>query len=101
MAVFLVQTRLPDASVDDVRAVVGRVADAVKQLTSEGFRICWLDSTFVLADGWLGCLYEADTATEVRLATERAVMPFDDIVEAIRYGGPAVTHLGGGATDDQ
>lgn len=101
MSVFLVRTHLPDTSVGDVRAGVARVAVAATRLRSEGFRIRFLDSTYVPEDGWLGCLYEADTATEVKLATERAVMPFEDIVEVIRCGAGAVTHHREGAIDAQ
>jgi hypothetical protein len=79
--VYLARTYLPDASDEDVRAGMGRAADAADQLRREGFSIRCLDTTFVPADGWLGCRYEADNAVEVRLAVERAVLPFDDIVE--------------------
>jgi hypothetical protein len=97
--VFLVRTRLPEATADDVRSGVARVEAVTEQLRREGFRIRCLDSTFVPSDGWLGCLYEADTAVEVRLATERAVLPFDDIVDVIRYG--VDVHQGKDATNDQ
>jgi hypothetical protein len=99
--IYLVRTHVPDAGTDDIAACVARAGDAARQLRGEGFRIRCLDSTFAPADGWLGCLYEADTAVEVKLATERAVMPFDDIVEVIRYGTPADNHQGKGPTDDQ
>jgi len=92
--VYLVRTHLPEATADDVRSGVARVVDAAAQLSHEGFRIRCVDSTYVPCDGWLGCLYEADTSVEVRLATERAVLPFDDIVEVVRYGGTADIYQG-------
>lgn len=85
MPVYLVRSRLPGASAADVRAAAARAAAAAEQLRRDGFRIQYLDGTFVPEDGWLGCLYHADSPIEARLATERAVLPFDDIVEAIRY----------------
>lgn len=95
MPVFLVRAHLPDLRATDLDAVVARVATASEQLNHEGFRIRCLHSTYVPTDGWLGCLYQADTHDEVRLATESAVMPFDDIVEAVIYGGHAAFHQGG------
>lgn len=92
---FLVRAKLPNTRVVDVRATVARVATATEQLNREGFRIRRLHSTYVPADGWLGCLYEADTQAEVELATQRAVMPFDEIVEAVLYGDNAENHRGG------
>jgi hypothetical protein len=94
---YLVRTYLQEASDDDVRSCLSRVAEATQQLSREGFRIRRLDSIYVPSDGWLGCLYEADTAVEVRLATERAVMPFDEIVEVVRYDDEA-TRVGDDVT---
>jgi hypothetical protein len=68
-----------------VHAAVTRAVTAAHELRREGFRITYLDSTYVPEDGWLGCLYRADNQDETRLAIERAVLPFDDIVEAVRF----------------
>jgi hypothetical protein len=95
MPVYLVRTHLPDTRVDDVRAAIARVSTAVRQLGQEGFRIRCLTSTYIPVDGWLGCLYEADSPAEVELATERAVMPFDDIVDAVHFGASADNHRDG------
>lgn len=89
MPVFLVRAQLPELDVTDLRAALARVVSAVDQLNREGFRIRYRYSTYIPSDSWLGCLYEADTRAEVKLATERAVMPFDDIVEAVLYGDHA------------
>lgn len=95
MPVYLVRTHLPDTRVDDVHAAITRAVTAAGQLSREGFRIRCLTSTYTPADGWLGCLYEADSPAEVKLATERAVMPFDDIVEAVHFGPHADNHREG------
>lgn len=98
MPVYLVRSRLPNTRVVDVHAAIARSVAAVVQLSREGFRIRCLTSTYIPDDGWLGCLYEADSPAEVRLATERAVMPFDDIVEAVHFGASA-DHQRKGHTD--
>lgn len=84
MPVYLVRTRLPGTSWADVRAAVARAETAARELRGAGFSVTYLDSTWIPDDGWLGCLYRADNRDEARLATERAVLPFDDIVEAVR-----------------
>ena len=91
---FLVRAYLPDATAADVRAAAARAAGSAAQMHREGFRIRYLDTIYVPEDSWLGCLYEVDSAAEARLATERAVLPFDDIVEAVRYGEPTTQAAG-------
>ena len=89
MPVYLVRAHLPDTRLNDVRAAIARVHAAVGELSREGFRIQCLTTTYTSVDGWLGCLYEADSPAEVELATERAVLPFDDIVDAVHFGASA------------
>lgn len=91
---YLVRARLPEATSADIRAGVARIADSAGQLRREGFRIHCIHTTYVPADGWLGCLYQADSAVEVKVAVERAVLPFDEIVEAICPGPGAETDHG-------
>lgn len=97
---YLVRARLPEATSADIRAGAARIADTTGQLRREGFRIHCIHTDYVPTDGWLGCLYEADNPVEVKLAVERAVMPFDDIVEAI-YHGPSAATNHGEKTNDQ
>jgi hypothetical protein len=85
MPVFLVRSSLPAASTGDLQDAADRAADAASRMVLQGFRIQYLQSTYVPADGWFGCLYEADTVRDVRLANDRAAIPFVDVVEAVRY----------------
>ncbi len=85
MPVYLVRSTLPAVTAGDLRAAVDRATDAAGQMGRQGFRIRYLQSTYVPADGWFGSLYEADNARDVQLANERAAVPFDDVVEAVRY----------------
>lgn len=85
MPVFLVRSSLPDAGVGDLQAAADRAGDAAARMVLEGFRIRYLQSAYVPDDGWFGCLYEADNIRDVQLANERAAVPFDDVVEAVRY----------------
>jgi uncharacterized protein DUF4242 len=85
MPVFLVRSSLPDVSAGDLQAAADRAAGTAGRMGLEGFRIRYLQSTYVPADGWFGCLYEADDARDVRLANERAAIPFEGVVEAVLY----------------
>jgi hypothetical protein len=96
MAVFLARAQLPGTSPTDIESGIDRLSASTAQLRAEGFRIQFLGGTYVPSDGWLGSLYAADTTAEVRLALERAVMPFDEIVEAARYGDIADQRPRGG-----
>jgi hypothetical protein len=85
MPVYLVRSTLPGADAGDLRAAVDRATYAAGQMGRQGFRIRYLQSAYVPTDGWFGSLYAADDARDVRLANERAAVPFDDVVEAVRY----------------
>jgi hypothetical protein len=85
MPVFLVRSSLHAVTAADLQAAADRAASAASGMALEGFRIRYLQSTYVPVDGWFGCLYEADNAHDVQLANERAAIPFDDVVEAVRY----------------
>jgi hypothetical protein len=54
MPVFLVRASLPGASDGAVRAAADRATDMARRMGREGFRIQWLQSTYVPADGWFG-----------------------------------------------
>ena len=85
MPVYLVRSNLPDASSGDLEAAAERATCTAARMGGEGFRIRYLQSTYVPVDGWYGSLYEADSARDVQLAYERAAIPYDDVVEVLRY----------------
>lgn len=89
MPLYLVRGTLPGARAADLQGAADRAGRAADQMELEGFRIRYLHSTYVPLDGWFGCLYEADSARDVRLAQERAAIPFDEVLDAAQYtAGP-------------
>jgi hypothetical protein len=91
MPVYLVRSTLPGAAAGDLQAAADRAAHVTTRMGLEGFRIRYLQSTYVPVDGWFGCLYEADSSRDVLLASERAAIPFDEVVEAVPYiAGPSI-----------
>lgn len=86
MDVFLVRRSLPDVTDAALRAAVQRCRTHAEELARSGHRVRYLGCTYVAADGSCGCVYEASSADVVRLATERAAVPYDEIVPAVWLG---------------
>jgi maleate cis-trans isomerase len=86
MDVFLVRRTLPDVSDEELRDAVQRCRNEAEELARAGHQVRYLGCTYVAADGFCGCVYEASSADVVRLATERAAVPYDDIVSAVLLG---------------
>jgi hypothetical protein len=93
VAHFLVRRSLAGISPDDVRAAVLRIRDTSAQMTREGHLLRYVHSTH-LSDGFCCCLFEAPSAAVVRLANERAAVPYDDISPATHISGEALTRAG-------
>lgn len=81
VAQYLVRRSLAGIPPSELRAAVLRIRDTSAQMAGEGHLIRYLHSTY-LPDGFCGCLFEAPTADVVRLANERAAVPYDDISPA-------------------
>lgn len=100
MDVFLVRRSLPDVSDSALRAAVERCRSYAEQMARSGHHVRYLGCAYVAADGFCGCVYEASSADVVRLATERAAVPYDAIVPVVLFGAadrPPGTHSMGGA----
>ena len=86
MDIFLVRRSLPGISAQALRDAVQRCRAEADELARAGHLIRYLGCTYVAADGFCGCLYEAASTDVVRLATERAAVPYDDIAPAVVLG---------------
>jgi Protein of unknown function (DUF4242) len=86
MNVFLVRRSLADVPDTALRAAIQRCQDHAEELARSGHRIRYLGCGYVAADGFCGCVYEAGSADTVRLATERAAVPYDEIVPVVLPG---------------
>jgi hypothetical protein len=76
---FLVRRRLPAVPESAVRAAVERCRTHAEDLARSGHRIRYVGCASA-DDGFCGCLYEASSPDVVRLATERAAVPYDEII---------------------
>jgi hypothetical protein len=86
MRVFLVRRRLPDMADHAIDAAVQRCRSHAEELAAAGHHVRYLGCAYVAADGFCGCVYEASSADVVRLATERAAVPYEDIVPVTTPG---------------
>ena len=101
MDVFLVRRSLPDLDGGALRAAVQRCRSHAEELAVAGHRIRYVGCAYVADDGFCGCVYEASSAEIVRLATERAAVPYDDIVPVASPGTaewPPGPSINGGET---
>jgi Protein of unknown function (DUF4242) len=86
VAHFLVRRTLAGIPAAELRAAVRRVADTTAQMAREGHELRLLHSTY-LADGFCACVFDAPSLHVVRLASERAAVPYDDISPATHLSG--------------
>lgn len=82
MELFLVRRHLPAVGHGAIRAALERCRGHAEDLARTGHRIHYLGCANG-DDGFCGCLYEATSADVVRLATERAAVPYEEIIPVI------------------
>ena len=79
MTLFLVRRSLPAVGKAAVHAAIHRCRAEAEALAGIGHHIRYLGCACA-DDGFCGCVYEAASADVVRLATERAAVPYDEIL---------------------
>jgi len=82
MPVFLVERDLPGVTTEQLAAAQKRAIQSGIQLTAEGTQVRYIRSTFVPGEHKCMCLFEAPNEDNVRIANERAEIPFTRIVSA-------------------
>lgn len=82
MAVYLVERNVPGISMEELAAAQKKAIQVGRELTAEGLEVRYIRSTFVPGENLCMCLFEAPNPENVRLANERAQIPFTRIVPA-------------------
>lgn len=82
MAEFLLELYVPRSRPEIVATGAERTRVAAEQLTREGRPVRYVRSLFMPEDETCFHLCEAGSADDVRLAAERAALPFDRVIEA-------------------
>jgi hypothetical protein len=96
VAIFIVERRLPELSLEHLVVVHRALAESSRRISMRGDSVRYLRSTFSLAGGRCVCMFEATSLDLVRRVNEVAQVPFDRIVEALHFEDPGATHDTGG-----
>ena len=83
MAVYMVERDLPGVSMDQLAAAQQAAIKTGQQFTEDGKNVLYIRTTFVPGDFRCMCLFEADSADDVRAVNQAAQIPFTRITEAL------------------
>jgi hypothetical protein len=83
---FLAERYVSAADLELARLDAARASAASKEATESGKTVRYLGSTLIPSDETCFALFEAPSAEDVRRLLERASLPYDRIVEAVRIG---------------
>lgn len=83
MSVFMVERNLKGISMDDLAGAQRAAIATAASMQGAGESIRYIRSTFAPDDGRCLCLFEADTAEQVRLLNDAAGLPYERVVGAL------------------
>jgi hypothetical protein len=88
VAIFIVERRLPELSLEHLAAAHRALAESSRRLSMGGESVRYLRSTFSPALGRCLCVFEASSRDLVRRVNEVAQVPFERIEEAVHFEDP-------------
>jgi hypothetical protein len=83
MTVYMVERELKGISMSDLAAAQQLAIKTSSAYTAQGTPMRYIRSTFTPEDGRCMCLFEANSAENVRRLNEEAKIPFTRVVEAL------------------
>jgi hypothetical protein len=83
---YLVEVYCANLRADELSGVGGRVRSAAEELTRQGAPVRFIGSISVPGDEMCFLIYEAPSASIAGEVSERALVPFERVVEAVRIG---------------
>ena len=83
MAQYMVERYLPGIQPDQLAAAANSAKSTTAEMTQEGTPVRYLRSTFIPGEEKCYCLFEGPSADAVKVANERAQIPFERITEAM------------------
>ncbi|MEX0280359.1 MAG: DUF4242 domain-containing protein [Arenibacterium sp.] len=83
MSVFMVERDLAGISMDDLAGAQQAAIATAAKMRDAGSNISYVRSTFAPDDGRCMCLFDAETADQVKSLNETAGLPFSKIVPAL------------------
>ncbi len=91
MATYIAERYLPGITPDQLAAAAGRAKHTTAQMEQEGTPVRYLRSTFIPGEDKSFCLFEGPSADVVKLANDRADLPYERIVEAMHLAAEDVS----------
>ncbi|NOD36512.1 MULTISPECIES: DUF4242 domain-containing protein [unclassified Ruegeria] len=83
MSVFMVERNLKGISMDDLGAAQKAAIATAQKMTAEGDKISYVRSTFAPEDGRCMCLFDGESAEQVRRLNDTAGLPYESVVAAM------------------
>ncbi len=82
MSVYMVERNLKGISMEDLAGAQQAAIATAKQMTDQGDAVRYIRSTFAPEDGRCMCLFDGESAEQVRRLNDTAGLPYDKVVEA-------------------
>ncbi|WP_170469640.1 DUF4242 domain-containing protein [Ruegeria arenilitoris] len=83
MSVFMVERNLKGISMDDLGAAQKAAIATAQKMTADGDKISYVRSTFAPEDGRCMCLFDGESADQVRRLNDTAGLPYEKVVVAM------------------
>jgi hypothetical protein len=83
MSVYMVERDLKGISMEDLAGAQSAAIAEAGKMREEGSDISYIRSTFAPEDGRCMCLFEGDSAEQVRRLNDNAGLPYSRVVAAM------------------
>ena len=83
MSVFMVERDLKGISMDDLAGAQKAAIATAADMSGAGDKISYIRSTFAPDDGRCMCLFDGESAEQVKRLNDTAGLPYNRVVEAL------------------
>ena len=83
MSVYMVERSLKGISMDDLAGAQKAAIATAESMRADGSNVCYIRSTFAPEDGRCMCLFDGESADQVKELNDTAGLPYDRIVAAM------------------
>ena len=83
MSIYAVQRKLPGISMEELGGAQKAAIDTSNKFSQQGVSVKYIRSNFYPSDSKCTCLFEANSAEDVKKVNEDASLPFDKIEEVL------------------
>ena len=82
MTVYMVERNLAGISMEDLGGAQKAAIATAEQMSSAGDKISYIRSTFAPEDGRCMCLFDGESADQVKRLNDTAGLPYEKVVPA-------------------